>query len=128
MSCPRVSRSVTLAPALVRRPMKAMVAARALVDKKLAAGSYRDCDAAARRRRIYGLLARRGYEPQLIRTILDNLPPARDQARARDNSRQPRDDQRLSEESEQAGDEICERPRAGVGAPSVDRQVSIGEQ
>ncbi|MDH3583060.1 MAG: recombination regulator RecX, partial [Phycisphaerae bacterium] len=36
-------------PADPEAPGEAMAAARALVDKKLAAGSYRDCDAAARR-------------------------------------------------------------------------------
>lgn len=47
--------------------------ARALAEKKLATMAMRKLDPAGRKRRLWGLLARRGFGPDVIRSALDPL-------------------------------------------------------
>ncbi|MBI1372032.1 MAG: hypothetical protein GC159_04635 [Phycisphaera sp.] len=56
----------------------AVAEARALAEKKLASSSMARADAATRYRRIYGLLARRGFNPDTIRNAMAGLAALRD--------------------------------------------------
>lgn len=53
--------------------------ARKLVLKKLKTSAMQKADIVTRKRRLYGLLARRGYETETIHTLLDNLPELTDE-------------------------------------------------
>jgi regulatory protein len=49
----------------------AVAEARSLAERRLATASLQRCDRVAKRRRLWGLLARRGFCPQVIREALD---------------------------------------------------------
>lgn len=55
----------------------AVADARRLAEQKLRGASFRKLDDAGRKRRIWGLLARRGFEPQTIINAIANLPGMR---------------------------------------------------
>ncbi len=56
----------------------AVTQARALAKKKLAAASMQRLDPMARKRRLWGLLARRGFESDVIEAALRGLPLSED--------------------------------------------------
>jgi len=56
----------------------AVAEARALAEKKLASASLRRADPPTRYRRVYGMLARRGFNPDTIRDAMTGLDALRD--------------------------------------------------